>query len=267
MKHVTNWLAQTGQIKTNAGVSVDVWTFTHTADNRILSDWATHFRNHYCPDGMIDLLIEGTGLSRKDYLTQIVFPDATAAPGPSIRSGDFAELLVADYLEFVMKLWVPRTKMDSKTVRNESMKGCDVIGIHFANHPNFSPNDLLAIYESKAQLVTAQGNRLQDAVDDSAKDSLRKAESLNAMKRRFIAARDNGNASKIARFQNEVDNPYRQEYGAVAVFSSNLYSQTTIQETVTQNHPKSAHLKLLVIHGNTLMPLVHDLYQRATDEA
>jgi hypothetical protein len=50
----------------------------------------------------LDRLRQGTGLSRGEYLDQNKFPDAQGAPGPSIRSGDFAEILIADYIEFTL---------------------------------------------------------------------------------------------------------------------------------------------------------------------
>lgn len=103
----------------------------HHGDEAILSAWAKHFRNHYCLDSQIDALRKGTPRSRTGYLTQIKFPDAAQAPGPSIRAGDFAEVLVTDYVEFAMRLWVPRTRYDHKVARNESTKGTDIIGFKF----------------------------------------------------------------------------------------------------------------------------------------
>jgi hypothetical protein len=59
-----------------------------------------HFRQHYCEDALLDKQRQGPGLSRAQFLEQMKFPHATDAPGPSIRSGDFAEILIADYVEF-----------------------------------------------------------------------------------------------------------------------------------------------------------------------
>ena len=95
-KH-TEWLVDTGErLKTADGKEVEVWKFQHQNDEDVLSAWAKHFRNHYCLDAEIDFL-RGKR-SCKDYLNNIKFPSSTSKLGPSIRTGDFGEILVADYL-------------------------------------------------------------------------------------------------------------------------------------------------------------------------
>ena len=56
--------------------------------------------------------------------------------------------------------------------------------------------------------------RLQVAVDDSAKDYLRAAETLAAMKRRFLNKEDRDAMKVVQRFQNAADQPYRLLSGA-----------------------------------------------------
>jgi len=66
-------------------------SFVTNQKNAVLSAWAKHFRNHYCLDEEIDYLRQGYGYSRAEYLTKIKLPDASEAPGPSIRSGDLGK--------------------------------------------------------------------------------------------------------------------------------------------------------------------------------
>lgn len=269
MNHITQWLNKIANISTDERRTIECYELRHQQDQIILSAWAKHFREQYCPDSVIDDLRAGTNLSRKEYLLQMIFPDQTQVPGPSIRAGDFGELLVADYLEFTLSYWVPRVRMESKAVRNESVKGCDVIGLRFQNFngPD-SPNDELAIYECKAGMTLTNENRLQSAIDDSFKDQLRKAESLNFIKRRLKEKQDQ-QWRKVERFQNPEDHPYIEINGAVAIFSSNVFTQwnDSISATSVNNHPNATRLKLLVIHGMDLMTFVHALYARAADEA
>src|SRR5689334_21755276 len=90
------WLVDTGKtLNTACGRPVSIWALNHQTDEQVLSDWAKHFRNHYCPDNLIDLLRGAK--TRKEYLEQIKFPSKHTNLGPSVRSGDFAEILVADY--------------------------------------------------------------------------------------------------------------------------------------------------------------------------
>lgn len=262
------WLRNTNQVvKSSDGKDIEIWEFQHQDDDDVLSAWATHFRNHYCLDIDIDYYRKGYKLLRKDYLNTIKFP-GFSAPGPSIRAGDFSEVLVADFFEYLHGYWIPRTRYGNKTVRNESTKGCDIIGFKFFEENSISAQDVLAIFEAKAQFSGKTSKpRLQDAVDDSGKDPTRKAESLNAIKQRFHEMRELEKAEKIERFQNDIDCPYRELYGAVALFDKSVFDTTKVTATVTSEHPYSSNLALVVINGSDMMQLVHELYRRAADEA
>lgn len=255
-------------LSTSDGKTIDVWELKTPGDADYLSSWATIFRNQYCPDWEIDELREGTGLSRADYLMQLVFPDKSKAPGPGIRSGDFAELLVSDYVEFVLGFWVPRDKYAEKASRNESVKGVDIIGFNVCDPESASSNDTLLAFEVKAQLVDGKyAGRLQTAIDDSSKDYLRSAMTLNATKRRLLRANQREQALTVQRFQNLADFPYNYRSGAAAVLSDGAYDEAGLQESNTSAHSNNTNLELLVIRGTDLMTLVHSLYQRAADEA
>lgn len=263
------WFVDTGErLKTADGKEVAVWEFSHEKDEAVLSAWAKHFRNHYCFDSEIDYWRKGYKCSRTEYLNNIKFPDPKAAPGPSIRAGDFGEVLVADFLEYLLDYWVPRTRYGDKTIRNESTKGSDIIGFHILKDGKVSSKDKLAIFEAKTQFSGKKAKaRLQDAVDDSEKDITRKAESLNAIKQRLHSRKKLGDAGIIERFQNEVDHPYKEVYGAVALFENALFDSGLMSSTDSSSHPYSSDLALIVIKGEQMMPLVHELYRRAADEA
>lgn len=262
------WLVDTGErLNTVDGKIVEVWEFHHEQDDDVLSAWAKHFRNHYCLDDEIDCLREGTGLSRSEYLKQMLFPDRHIKPGPSIRSGDFAEILVADYLRYILNYWVPNWRYDDKAIRNESKKGVDILAFKFISE-NESAEDVLAVYESKAKLTgTTPVSCLQDAVNGSQKDIVRTSQSLNALKRRLIKDGSHDEAANVQRFQNKADKPYKYISGAVATLVTSVYSESMISTTNTTNHSNRNDLSLLIIKGDRLMDLVHSLYERAADEA
>lgn len=260
-------LVEQNSLKTSDGLVIKVYELQYSEDDKILSAWAKHFRNHYCSDDEIDCLREGTGLSRSDYLLSMKFPDQSADFGPATRSGDFGEILIADYLEYLLGYWVPRTRYDRKNIRNESTKGSDVLAFKLVNERE-SVNDILAIFEVKAQLSRGNSkNRLQDAINDSIKDNIRKAESLNAVKHRLIDRGNLDDAKKIGRFQNPVDKPYKEISGAAALFSNDVYSEDLIVSADGQAHPNKNNLSLIIIRGEQFMKLVHDLYLRAANEA
>ena len=96
-----DWLVDTGERLTTAdGKMIEVWELRHLADEATLSAWAKHFRNHYCFDGDIDAL--RAARSRQQYLEEIKFPSRNSALGPSVRAGDFGEILIADYLQWLL---------------------------------------------------------------------------------------------------------------------------------------------------------------------
>ena len=273
------WLVNTGeQVKTVDGKNIDVWSFNHEEDDVILSKWAKHFWNHYCSETDIDFL-RGK-MSRSEYLTNLKFPNKKSKLGPGIRAGDFGEILVSDYLQWLLGYWVPRVRWSSKVVKDESPKGSDVIGFRFNNESNKASNkDVLFVFESKTKFSSSKENRLQKAINDSAKDHIRIDESLNFIKQKLFEKREFEQAKKIERFQSPVDMPYKETYGAAAIISNECFDIdeltnsdcSKIPKAPNSNeyfpHPYCENLVLLVIKGPSMMLLVHELYRRAADEA
>jgi hypothetical protein len=261
-------LSSLKEISSADGKQVSVWQLT-LDDDVDLGAWSKHFRQQYCLDEEIDALRQGTGFSRSDYLTQICFPDRTAKPGPSIRAGDFAELIVTDFVEYVLGYWVPRGKYAEKAVRNESVKGVDILGFRMTPEAGPLPTDTLITYEVKAQLTgQAYGGALHAAIEDSGKDYLRMGESLNAVKRRLLTLRKQDDVLKVERFQNRTDNPFVLRSGAAAVLTESAFDEAAIStSTQTSGHNNEANLDLIVVKGVDLMDLTTALYQRASDAA
>jgi len=263
------WLTEKKHtLKTSDGRDVRVYDFVPDLTNsKIMNAWAKHFRNHYVSDTEIDFFRDGTGLSRKEYLLNIKFPNASTGFGPGIRSGDFGEILMSDYLEYVLDHWVPRTRYGNKTIRDESSKGADLIGFKLFDNAR-TDKDALTVIEAKAQFSgTKMKPRLQDAVDDSAKDTMRLAESLNAMKQRLYDKGSKREAISVSRFQNPTDVPYTLRYGAAALFCNTVYQDTSITECSTANHPENKNLFLVLVKADALMKTVHKLFEIAADEA
>jgi hypothetical protein len=268
----TTWLKRSAKkLATKDGKAVLIFELkVDLKDPKTLSAWAKHFREHYCLDSQLDMYRKGTNKSRGDYLTDLVFPDATDDFGPATRSGDFAEILVSDLLQSQYGFFVPRTRYGSKTVRNESTKGSDIIGLKLeSGDPTvYAPSDVLIAFETKAQLKSkSPKNRLQDAVNDSTKDKLRLAESLNAMNRRLIDLSRFEEAEVVQRFQEPIGRPYKRRSGAAAVYCTSLYQPASVSATDCTGHENHGELRLVVVHAKDLMALVHSLYQRAADEA
>ena len=260
------WLINSGKtIKTSCGNIAPVYEFRYDmADSEIMSGWAKHFRNHYCLDTDLPHL-KSPNQANEEFL-KLKFPDRQGA-GPSIRAGDFAEILVADYLHFLRKFYVPRTRYDRKIIGNESSKGSDVIGFKSTSKEP-STNDELIVYEVKSRLTENKiENVLQDAIDHSSKDEVRLADSLNAIKQRLYDKSDTVGMAVVNRFQMNIDAPYRRRYGAAAVLTNTSFCANTLANSSSGKHVAQPDLEMLIIKGKNLMPLVHSLYERAANEA
>lgn len=264
-----SWLVDTQERQaTLCGREIEIWELNPQDDAEVLSSWAKHFRQHYIADVDLPFMANGTGLGHCDYLRDMLFPDAKITPGPSLRSGDFGEIIVADFIEYFLEYWCPRElRYQDRWNRNDSTKGCDVIGFKFAGDDEYVSDDELCIFESKSGMSASGANRLQDAIDDSIKDKLREAMSLNAIKRRFFDRHMRDDAQKVARFQNQADQPFRRINGAAAILDKAVFVETDFAATDGSAHFNQDDLRLIVIHGPSLMQLVHALYERAANEA
>lgn len=265
-----NFIKNTGKtLKTINGEDIEVWELEEIKDEQVLTSWAKHFREQYCIDEEIDFLLGGTPFTtRKEYLNEIIFPDKKKSPGPSIRSGDFSEILITDFLEFILNFWVPRGKYKEKYNRNESIKGVDILGFKMINSQP-DPDDIFATVEVKAHLRNNNkyNNALQNSINDSSKDILRQAQTLNAIKRRSLTSKNFQQAMLIERFQNKADRPYIYTPYAVAVLTDAAYQEDLIQNSDSSNHSNVSNLKMIVFKGCDLMTFVHELYERAANEA
>jgi hypothetical protein len=246
---------------------VEVWSFNHADDPALLSAWAKHFRQQYVVDAHLPAMVAGTGMTHPQYVRNVIFPDGKAAPGPSTRSGDFAEILVADYIEFVLGYWCPRDRYKGRFNRNDSTKGADIIGFRFFADGGVNAADELFVVEAKSGMTATAANRLQDAVTDSLKDALREAMTLNALKQRMLDRGEMVGVHRVQRFQNEADIPFVRFNGAAAVLDEKVLATTDLAAINAAAHENAGRLRLIVIHGAAMMDLVHALYERAADEA
>ena len=266
-EHVKQIKKSKAKLISPAGTNILKFRIEVPTDEDLILSWAIHFRKQYCDDDELASLMDGTNKTKSEFLEEIIFPSASGAPGPSIRSGDFTEVLLSDYLEFTKNFWVPRNRFQFKATRNESVKGSDIIAIKYKINGQTNPDDILAIFESKGSLSQKKKKTLQDAIDHSGKDYLRVAHTLNAIKRRFLQCGEQEKAEKIKRFQNLEDNPFQEIFGAVAFCTTESIDDPDFIQVDESNHPKKDDLYLMVFHGKDLMKFVHKLYRTAINES
>jgi len=262
-KHVQYFTDSQLSLKTSDNQLVRIIELEHDGDDNTLSNWSTHLRNHYCADSEIDELRQGTGLTRSQYLENIKFPTSG-----HIVSADFSEILVADYFQFMLGYQVPRTRYETKTNRNMSPPGIDILAYKIQKEGQQSSRDQLLTCEVKAALQRKKVTTLTEAVSDSRKDfRVRKAESLNAIKQRLKDRNRHAESNLVERFQDKTDRPYREISGAVVVHSIHTWDDNVVASVSCSDHPNRSELILMAIKGDRLMDLARHLYRRACDEA
>ena len=214
----------------------------------------------------------GTGKTRQEYLVDLVLPDKKTHSGPATMSGDFGEIIISDYVEYMLRYWVPRTRFSERQNRSNPTQGVDVLGLKLIDPNKESLDDELLIYEVKAKLTSNAWNeskeRLEIAIRDSKKDfDKRKAESLNALKRYYHIRSKTDEMNTIQRFQNPTDRKYKELSGAAAIILTSSIDDSQISQVDASAHPNTNNLQLIIINGNDLMTLVYNLYETAANEA
>lgn len=163
MEYINGYKAEES-LYTKDGKEISVLRLEVENEEKVLDEWATHFREQYRYMEDLDFERHGTRRTRQEHLRDYVFPSDSVRPGPSIRVGDFCEILVADYIEFVCNYYVPRIRYRDKFNRNTSPHGSDVLG--FKMRKKASTKDEALVFEVKGT-SSPTGNpkgykRLQD---------------------------------------------------------------------------------------------------------
>ena len=235
----------------------------------ILNSWASGLRNNYVEESLLEPLIKGTGLTKQEFLEKNIFPNHQDKLGASTMSGEFGEILVYDYINFVLKHYITRTRYLEKVNPNMPVSGSDVIGYQVKNIDKPSKTDHLIVAEVKTR-SSKSGNKntlcektVREAIEHSVKDRVRIGESLNAEKRRLLNRSRIEEAKIVERFQNKTDNPFRLDFFAVAVLDSDLYSDQVVLDVVNSQHENVKSTSILIIHSKELLLFLRDLYRRA----
>ena len=238
-------------------------------DDSILSDWASGLRDYYVEECLLESLVKGTGLTQKEFLEKNIFPNPLNKLGASTMSGEFGEILVYDYINFVLKHYITRTRYLEKVNPNMPVPGSDVIGYQVKNIDKPSSVDHLIVAEVKTH-SSKTGNKkklceetVREAIKHSVKDIVRLGESLNAEKRRLLNRQRLEEAKIVERFQNKTDNPFIIDFFAVAVLDSDLYSDQVVLDLVNSQHENVKSTSILIIHSKELLSFLRDLYGRA----
>lgn len=258
MKH-TKLFKPAGTSKTADGHVVELLEFQCAAARPHIPAWAEHVRGHYCSEQEVAEEIKGTGLSRQDFLKLRKIPSK-----PTVVSAEFAEILVADYIEFCLKYEVPRVRYLWKIRPDALVPGTDVIGFKPGERAHL---DELISCEIKSALSNKNKLSLQAAMQDAgtkdaAVDPLRLADTLAATKARLNKLGFGAAASRVERYQNKHERPYVHVVAAAAVHCDSTWHVDVVEKARFAVQPGLA-LKLFLVKGPAMMALARDLYKAA----
>ena len=259
-----NYFVEEEYVTTNQGERVQIFHLMPKDEEEALIEWARNLRRNYVDDQVMEEMASSLGVGHEEYLKTYKFPDPLDKWGKNVMIGDFSEILIADYLQYVLDYVVPRTRYNSKINRNRSTQGSDLIAYNVANSDEWNPKDELLVFEVKAQSTEAKAQeRLQEAVIHSSKDITRLAESLVASAEILTRVRKHDQAKVVQRFLNGTDRPYITRYAAAAVHSTFSFSRDLIQQLDTSQHPREG-VQLIVVHCDRLKDFINSMYERAT---
>lgn len=265
-------IAKEDPISINQNKKIQPISLSDSETESELDEWAKFLRRNYITDKKLNAHLR-TISSKKEKKSDLIasvnkyyLPENKKGinGGNIIRIGDFGEILIEDYLQFIEDYCVPRTKHRNKSSKNKSTFGSDVIGYKICNKQSLNNDDELIVIEVKTTCTTNKSNVLQKAVNDSCLDIERVAETINKSYDQLLDQGREDEANTVSKFLS-VD-PFKIKYGAAAVCDDKSYSKTKksnyFKELDTSKH-RGKNLLLLVVHRKRLSELISKLYERA----
>lgn len=256
------YLIQEDCIITDENKIIEVYNLDIKEDRDIFKEWARQFRRNYCSDERLEFMSSRMKKSPSCFLKEYKLPNK-----PSTMSGDFGEILVSDYLQYLKHYIVPRTRYNNRINKDNPTQGSDVLGYRYNDlQPNKSEVIVIEVKSSVSSNndYTAK-NKLQKAIEDSNKDFARFSTSIVASYERLIEMNNVEEADIVSKFLNIADQPYQIIFGAAAIHSNDSFAPSTLKKVVSVNHRDFAQLKLIVIHSDRLMDFINKLYSKASE--
>lgn len=258
-----DWFVEETGIRIKENIPLKCYKVDYKDDEDILDEWALHIRRNYIEDDELKEDADLNEMSVDQYLREYIIPQETEHLGPTARSADIAEILVADLLEFIMGYTVPRFKLKNRSGKNNSQQGTDVIAYKYKNTDKSPSNkDELIAAEVKASLSNNQYTPLENAIIDSHKDEHRLARSINYCRKRLNELGKVSEANEVKRFLFKPDNNYKITYAAAGI-SSRQDVDDVIELSVAGEELEIRNgEEIFYIHGERLMELTHNIYER-----
>lgn len=258
-----DWLIEEKGVVLEGTHEVQSYRIDYSDDSEVIDDWALHIRRNYIKDQDLAESAELNGMTVEQYLKKYIIPQKEEPLGSTARSGNIAEIVVSDLLEFVMGYTVPRYKQINRSGKNNSEHGTDIIGYKFYKKDKL-PNekDELVATEVKAELTSEGYDSLKKAIKDSSKDEFRLARTIEYCRKMMQYQNDSKCSREISRFLFKPENNYKIIYIAAGISSRTTVDENIILNTDGEEVKISNGQAIFFIHGQKLMDLTHKIYER-----
>lgn len=239
------------------GADVSCFRIKGDFDEPALQDWALHIRRHYVRDAELYDYLKFYEQDSAEFLRSFKIPDV-----PQIKSGDFAEIIISDLLQFIKGYEVPRYKQHGRVDKNQSERGTDVIAYKINDLEKPSKNDELIAVEVKSRSSSTDlKGAISEAAKDSPKDKSRLAMTLAYYSARSLNAGDVKTSTELKRFLDAGEHPFTEKLaiGAVAGIDNakkHLEGKSASDLFITNGQ------SVFIIHRTHLMDLIHEIYSR-----
>lgn len=262
-RHI-DWFIKENDTYIKDNIPITTFRLDYKINDEILNEFAKYIRRHYESDEQLANSVAELNTSVEEYLKKLIIPQRSEPFGPTARSNDFTEILIADLFEYVMDFNVPRCKQNNRSGKNSSEHGTDIIAYKFhINSTVPSELDNLLAIEVKAGLTSDDFTPVLNSISDSNKfDSLRHSHTLNYYRKKLESMGCNIQAFEVSRFQKKSEKDYKIEYVAASVISKDYIPEGFILELNGNDIEIKDDNRIFLIHGSRLMDLVHDIYDR-----
>ena len=243
------------------GSVIHCYSIDNSFDEATLDDWAFHIRRNYIPDDALELICS-FGVDRQKYLFDRI-PSISNASLEKFKyrtiTGEFAEILVMDFREFIQNEEVFRGRWETKSTPTAPIQGCDIVSFVFDSVS--SDKDQLIITESKSHLSFTNYDVLLDAANDSNKDSERIGKTLAFFAELYAKENNIELCKKVTRFIRRAEQPCVERFEGSGLTVDSALSEENAKNALNDyvGSPKN----LYFIYGSGLKDLAYDLYERA----
>ena len=240
----------------DGGSVVHCYHLENAFDEPIINEWALRIRREYISDENLDLISKG--VDREQFLRDKI-PTKTIKYGPRTISGEFAEIIAADFRRFVLNENVFGSRNNTKATPASPIQGCDIVSCLVGEE--FSEKDELIMTESKSFLSSTNYSVLLEAAKDSEKDSLRIGFTLAFYAGRFAELKMQDQLDMITRFINRAQMKCIEKYEGSCITIDKTLNEVLIKSSMASyvGNPKEMYF----IYGIDLMDLAHRVYERA----